>query len=305
MAAKASKCGLGKSLAFLGMRRENPSPFRPLPGPLPMDVVLTLLHLAALLGLGFALPLPRFRPVAMGLLALAAVVSVAQAGFADGDRTLTTFHTFAGYEGAAHEVSMVAFPTGTFTAPGWHWPMVFLGFAGGWIAILWVLGQAPLRNPLLLPVLYAWSGTAMWLGLQWKAAPEMLVQPVGLDRFLWPAGLAASLIAAWTQTKAMRLFLFLSAGTLLMRLPAALFSKYASDHQLGTCLDVTNVIDIVNPMTQMQFDPRLEAGSSQQQFWMIWLEHVIFFPAVHLLSLFGIAFGAWMFHRHGPEAAAK
>jgi hypothetical protein len=31
------------------------------------------------------------------------------------------------------------------------------------------------------------------------------------------------------------------------------------------------------------------------------LEHVLVFPALYLLSLLGIAFGVYMFHRHGPE----
>jgi hypothetical protein len=56
-------------------------------------------------------------------------------------------------------------------------------------------------------------------------------------------------------------------------------------------------------MTQMQFEPRLVAGSSEQQFWLIWLEHVIFFPAVYLMSLFGIAFGLWLYHRHENDPA--
>jgi hypothetical protein len=264
-----------------------------------MEALLTVLHIVAYLGLGFGLALPRFRLVAMGLLALAAVVGFVTGG--DGERTLTTVHTFAGYEGSSQEISMVSFPTGTKTAPAAQWSLVFAGFAGFWLAVLFVLGRRDLKNPLLLPLLFGWTGAATWLGLQWAAAPAALVQPVGIDRFLWPAGFVACLLAAWTQKSALRLFVVLSATVLLLRLPLALFSKYASDHHLGTCLDVTNVIDIVNPMTQMQFDPRLEAGSSQQQFWLIWLEHVIFFPAAHFLSLFGIAFGAWMFHRHGPE----
>jgi len=82
-----------------------------------------------------------------------------------------------------------------------------------------------------------------------------------------------------------------------------LFSEFVSDAHGGTCLDVTSVVHIVNPMTQNQFHPPLVAGSSAQQFWTIWLEHVIFFPAVHLMSLFGIAFAAWMFHRHGADTA--
>jgi hypothetical protein len=73
---------------------------------------------------------------------------------------------------------------------------------------------------------------------------------------------------------------------------------------MGTCLDISSVRDIVNPMTQMQFEPRLQAGSTEQQFWLIWLEHVIFYPAVYVMSLFGIALATYMFHRHGPETEA-
>ncbi len=267
-----------------------------------MDVVLTLLHLAAFLALGFALALPRARTLAIGVLAVAALASVLAGSLDGAPRALTTIHTYAGFEGAAHEISMVSFPTGEFHAPGWQWPLPFLGFALLWIVVLMGIGQRPLRIPLGLPLLFAWSGIATWLGMQWCAAPDILVQPVGLDRVLWPAGLAAGLIAAFQATSAYRLFLWLSGGTLLMRLPAALFSKYASDAEVGTCLDIHTVRDIVNPMTQMQFDPRLVIGSGDQQFWLIWLEHVIFFPAVYLMSLFGIAFGAYMFHRHGKSA---
>jgi hypothetical protein len=266
-----------------------------------MDVVFLLLHVAAYLALGLGLALPNWRTAAIAVLAVAALAGVVGAGLADGARTLTTIHTYAGFEGSAQEVSMVPFPTGTFTAPAWRWPMVFAGFALLWIAVLWVLGRQPLRQPLVLPLAFAWSGILTWLGLQWCAAPEVIVQPVGLDRFLWPAGLAAALLAARTATSMWRLFLWLSASTLLMRLPAALFSKYASDQHIGTCLDISKIRDIVNPMTQMQFDPPLVPGSNNQQFWLIWLEHVIFFPAVYLMSLFGIAFGAWMFHRHGHD----
>jgi hypothetical protein len=269
-----------------------------------MDALLLLLHLAAWLALALALAHVRARPYAIALLGLAAVASLG-AGFAGDDaRTLTTVHTYAGFEGAALEISMVAFPTGTFTAPGWQWPLPFAAFAAAWIAALWLLGRDRAKNPLVLPLLFAWSATATWLAMQWCAAPAALVQPVGLDRFLWPAGLAAALIAAQTAQRFVVLLLQISAVALLARLPAALFSKYASDAHLGTVLDVSTVRDIVNPMTQMQFEPRLETGSSQQQFWLIWLEHVIFFPAVYLLSLFGIAFGAWMFHRHPDSQRA-
>ena len=100
------------------------------------------------------------------------------------------------------------------------------------------------------------------------------------------------------------LFVMVSSGILLGRLPAALFSKYASDNRLGTVLDIHSVINIANPMTQQNFDPALVVDSGQQQFWLIWLEHVIFYPGVYALSLMGIAFGTYMFHKHAPRDAA-
>ncbi len=266
-----------------------------------MDVVLLLLHLAAWLGLAFGLVLPNVRRTACALLAVAAIVGLANGALGGGERTLTTVHTYAGFEGSAHEVSMVAFPTGTFTAPGWLWPLVFAGFAAFWILVLVRLGRRPVASAIWLPLAFAWTATAAWIGMQMLAAPAALVQPVGLDRFLWPAGLAAALLAARTAQRFFGLFATIAAVTMLARLPAAVFSKLASDQGLGTVLDISTVRDIVNPMTQMQFDPRLLPGSGEQQFWLIWLEHVIFFPAVHLMSLLGIAFGAWMFHRHGDD----
>lgn len=268
-----------------------------------MDVLLLLLHLAAWLGLAFGLAMPAARRYAVLILAVAAAAGVATGLLDRSERTLETVHGYAGFEGSSHEVSMVSFPTGTFTAPGWQWPLPFAAFALAWILVLFALGQRRLRSPLLLPLLFAWSATATWLGMQVLAAPALLVQPVGLDRFLWPAGLAGALLAAWHARRFAGLFAMVAAVTMLARLPAALASKLLSDHRLGTVLDISSVRDIVNPMTQMQFEPRLEPGSGQQQFWLIWLEHVIFFPAVHLMSLLGIAFGAWMFRRHANDAA--
>lgn len=269
-----------------------------------MDALLTCLHLATYLLLALALPLPALRKAAIAVALLAAVVGLGLGFTGPAERTLETVHTYAGYDGEkGMEVSMVRFPTGTVTAPGWQWPLPFAAFALLWSVLLGWLGQRPLPRAWLWPILYGTSATAMWLGMQATAAPELLVQPVGLDRFLWPAGLAAALLAGRSAQKFALLFLQVGGSILLMRLPAALFSKFVSDAHGGTCLDVTSVVAIVNPMTQMQFDPPLVAGSSAQQFWTIWLEHVIFFPAVHLMSLFGIAFAAWMFHRHGPETA--
>ncbi len=269
-----------------------------------MDALLTCLHLAAWITLGFALALPRARRVAIATLAVAAVAGVAAGLAGPAERRLETVHTYAGFDGSSQEVSMVSFATGTVSAPGWQWPLPFLAFAAVWATVLAALRRRAPANPLLLPLLFAWSATATWLAMQALAAPAAVVQPLGLDRFLWPAGLAAALLAARAAPTFAALLVYVAAATMLARLPAALFSKYASDARLGTTLDVHTIRDIVNPMTQMQFEPRLTLDSGQQQFWLIWLEHVIVFPAVHLLSLLGIAFAAWMFHRH-PDSAPR
>lgn len=266
-----------------------------------MEALLVCLHLAAYLALALALPLPRLRRLAALVLLLAAATSVASGLFGPAERTLTTVHSYAGFEGTAFEVSMVAFPTGTVTAPGWQWPLPFAAFALGWAWCLRRLGDRAPRRPVLAALAFAWTATAAWLAMQLLAAPAALVQPVGIDRFLFPAGIALAIAAARQSSGLVPLFLTISAGTIGARLPAALFSKYASDTGLGTSLDVSRVVDIVNPMTQVQFEPRLVPGSAAQQFWLIWLEHVIVFPALYLLSLAGIAFGVYMFHTHGPE----
>ena len=268
-----------------------------------MDLTIALLHVSAWLLLAAALVLPKLRRVAIsGLTVVAGVTLIAGTG--EGERTLKTVHTYAGYEGNAMEVSMVSFPTGTVTAAAGQWSIPYAGFALFWILALWALGRRELKNPWGLPLLLAWTSFLTWLGMQYLAAPALVVQPVGLDRFLWPAGLALSLVAAKRARSLVTLFVMVSSGILLGRLPVAVFSKLASDGRWGSVLDVHLVRDIVNPMTQQPFEPRLAVDSGAQQFWLIWLEHVIFFPGVYALSLLGIAFGAHMFHKHAPTPAA-
>jgi hypothetical protein len=268
-----------------------------------MDLLLALLHASAYVSLGLAVPLPKLRRVAIAALAAAAAASLLHGVFGPAERELTTTHTYPGFDGSAIEVSAVAFPTGTVRAAGWQWPLPFAAFAAAWIAVLWRLRAAAPGNGYMLPMLFAWSGLAAWLGMQALAAPAAVVQPFGIDRFLYPAGLALALLLARSAGGIRHLVAGISIGTVAARLPAALFSKVASDRELGTGLDVSRVIDIVNPLNHMQFEPRLEPGSPAQQFWLIWAEHVFAYPAFYMLSLVGIGFCAHMFHRHGnaPE----
>ena len=266
-----------------------------------MDSLVTFAHLAAFVMLGLALPLPKLRRHAVAVLAVAGALGFVHAMLGPAERELITIHNFAGFQGSSQEVGVVDFPTGTVKAPGWLWPVPFLGFAVLWIVVLRRLGDRLPKSPWHLPMGFAWSACAMWLAMQYLAAPSAVVQPVGLDRFLFPAGLALALLASKQSKSLLSLLFLVSLTTVGARLPVAVFSKVASDMNLGSCLDVSSVRDIVNPMTQMQFEPRLVPGSAQQQFWLIWLENVIIFPALYLMSLFGIAFGAYLMHKHGPE----
>jgi hypothetical protein len=264
-----------------------------------METLLALaLVLAQLLG-ALALAVPALRKVAAAVLVLVALLLVGLGVSGPTERELTTEHTYAGFEGNSQEISVVAFPTGTVRAPGWQWPLPFAAFAAIWAAGLLSLGQRLPKNGFVLPLLFAWTGLAMWLGMQALAAPAALVQPIGIDRVLWPAGLAMALLVARYAGSLAALLVAMSLGTIAARLPAALWSKYASDHQLGTSLDISSIWNIVNPLTQHQFQPPLELGSGAQQFWLIWAEHVIAYPAFYAMSLGGIAFAAHMFFRHG------
>jgi hypothetical protein len=246
-----------------------------------------------------AIVLPGLRlPAALLILAVAGA-GIGAAAFAGGDRTLVWRHTFAGFEGMSHEPSPVHFATGTVTRPGWQWPLPFAGFAALWAGLLLLRRHTGSGRPFVLPVAFAWTAAASWIGMQALAAPAAVVQPFGVDRFLLPAGVALAILLARTRPRLPAMLALLCFGVVLQRLPVAVFSKLASDLRWGTNLDVTPVTkDVVNPLSGLLFDPPLEAGSPAQQFWLIWAEHVFGYPAFYLLSLFGIALGLTMYYRH-------
>ncbi|HLQ37498.1 MAG TPA: hypothetical protein VK348_06840, partial [Planctomycetota bacterium] len=94
------------------------------------------------------------------------------------------------------------------------------------------------------------------------------------------------------------LLLRLCVGIVAMRLPIALLSKLASDRQLGTSLDIHTITVFLVPVTHQEME--VLPGSLEQQQWLVWAPHVLFFPAFYLMSLGGVAFAAFLFHRHPP-----
>ncbi len=268
-----------------------------------MEIAISFLQGASYVLLAVALsgPLARrtaWRRSATIVVCLAAIASLAHGLLGPEQRELTTIHTFVGYEGLNQETSAVHFETGTKSAAGYLWPLPFLGFALVGLALLrWTRDRLP-RSPWVLPCLFAWSGITSWLLMQQFAAPAALVQPWGLPRILWPACLLLTFELARSNDRLLSMLAQLCVGIVALRLPVALVSKYLSDNELGTSLDVHRVTDFVHPFTQLQFMPKLTEHSSEQQFWLIWAEHVIMFPALYLMSMAGIAFCVFMIRKH-------
>lgn len=269
----------------------------------PMDVAIAVAqglgYLFAAAALCYA-PLGRLAAI---VLVLGAILGAVAAGLGPAERDLLTTHTFVAYRGQELEPTAVHFPTGTKTAPGWQWPLPYAGFALLWSGILLRRRTQDTEgeNAYVLPLALGWTAMAAWIGMQFLAAPEDVVQPYALERFLWPAGLALALRTASSVRSLLVLLMVLAVGATALRLPAALFSKYASDANLGTTLDVHTITDIVHPIQRVQFEPPLEPGSAEQQFWLIWAEHVIVFPSLHLMSYFGFAFAIWLMQRQSRK----
>ncbi|GAB4139223.1 MAG: hypothetical protein Fur0037_05360 [Planctomycetota bacterium] len=264
-----------------------------------MEILLAVLVAAAWLccPLGIALPALR-RPAAWFLVAAAAAVAAASA-LGPKERTLEITHTFAGYANSDLEPSAVHFPVDHATAQGWQWGVAFAAWAMPWAIFLLRIG-ARRPGPFLLPLLCAFSAAASWLGLQVLAAPAPVVQPFGIERFLFPAGLGMTILLARGRDSIPALLASLSIGVLAMRLPLALFSKLASDRAWGTALDVHSIVEFLNPLTQQQV--LTEPGAADQQMLLIWCQQLIVMPALYMLSYTGIGIGLYLFHRHGPAA---
>jgi hypothetical protein len=162
-----------------------------------MDIALAILISATWILGPMAIAIPKLRSTASLVLLLAAVLALVSAVLAPGERSLDVVHTFAGFKGHDLEPSAVDFVVDQRQAPGLHWAVIFTVYALPWALGLFVLRRRPPpANAFLLPLLAAWSGIACWLLLQVAAAPAAVVQPFGLERILFPAGLALCILVA-------------------------------------------------------------------------------------------------------------
>lgn len=215
-------------------------------------------------------------------------------------RTLQVTSTFAAYAEDGFEITPRDFPIETVTAAPWSWTLPMVGVAV--LAAVLMLGLGTrLPGPWLLPVALGWCALAALLGAQKLAGPAAAVQPYGVDRVLFPMSLAMGVLAARQCDRLAPMFFQLVVCLFAMRLPVALFSKLASDLHWGTSLDIHTITAFVNPLADHEVET--EAGSAQQQAWLIWAQHLGFVPAFYLMSVGGVAFVVHTYRVHGPKTA--
>lgn len=261
-----------------------------------MDLLLAFLLFAAWLAVPLGFALPARRPLAV-LIALAVTAFALGAGWlGEPVRNLDVTHTFVAYQQRGFDREAHDFVVDRVTAAGWQWPLPFALWASLWSAVLWRLGRRPVGG-FLLPLLCAWSAAAAWLAMQKLAAPAATVQPFGIERFLWPCGLAGALLIASRGERLLPVLLRLAVLVGVLRLPLALFAKLASDGHWGTGLDIHTITVFLNPL-QPELEVETTAGSAEQQGWLIWAQHLLFLPAFYLMSLLGIAVMAFLFRQH-------
>ena len=266
-----------------------------------LDFLLITAQILGFAGIALAITDPRGRSsmaIVLGVLALAGLVAALLAVLAGFEqRSLTVTATFPAYD----ELIIVptAFPVDQVTAPAFLWALLIAGYAGAWA--LWARSTRPgqTSGPFTLPLVLAWTGTALLLLLQKSAAPAILVQPAGVDRVLWPATLAAGLILAHRCERVVHLILYLSLFIALGRLPIAIFSMLASKGQWGTTLDISSITLFANPVIQQPIE--VLPGSTEQHLWLIWLQHLVMMPGIYMMSTGGIAFSRYLFLKHAPQ----
>lgn len=261
-----------------------------------LDILLVAAQILGFLGIAIAIAFPPWRPRTAAMLAVVCIAALAAALAAPDRRSLTVTATFPAYEELV--IVPMAFPVEEVSAPGALWGLLAAGFAGAWAAWASLSRRSGTPGPFTLPLVLAWSATALWLLLQKSAAPAVLVQPAGIDRALWPATLAAALMLAARCDRLVHLILYLSLFIALGRLPVAILSVLASHNQWGSSLDVSSITLFANPLVQRPVE--VAQGSAEQQLWLVWLQHLVMMPGIYMMSIGGIAVAVYLHHKH-PE----
>ncbi|MCA8941859.1 MAG: hypothetical protein KDB80_04800 [Planctomycetes bacterium] len=260
-----------------------------------MLVALQVLIQIAIAG---ALLRPVYRGrVAVGT-ALLAVVAAVSALVVAGDqpRTLEVTHKFSAYVG--NELGNKDFPIETTEAPAAAWLLLVAGFLALWTVVLWLLRPRPGRepgtmHPFWVPMVLAWTSSALVLGLEKTAAPSELVRFFAFDRGLFFTTVAAAVLLAERCRSVFLTLSWMSLFVTLTRLPLALFGTFATRHEWGTSLDVHSIEHFANPLVQRTVS--VEPASTEQLAWLIWAPHLLVLPALYMMSTSGFALGRLLF----------
>jgi hypothetical protein len=273
-----------------------------------LDFLAVLAHLAIALGLGAGLVMPPWRRRIATLLLAAGAAAAIIAVLGGSPRSLDVEHRFAAFEGP--EIRSTAFVTEQVTAPGFAWGLVVLVFCAGWAT--WfrrvapgddATGGAPIGarvHPFWGPICLAWTLLALQLVLEKTAAPAGLVGPLGVDRAVLPAALAASVLLAYAHRRVILVLAWLAVFVTFVRTPIVVFATFATQNDWGTSFDVREITRFANPLAQAPLT--VVQGSPEQLGWLVWGPHLIVMPAIYMLSLGGIGFAVTMFVTH-PKTA--
>ncbi len=246
----------------------------------------------------------RIRRVAAAVAALAAAgFAVAAAAAAGSRRTLDIGRSFAAYVDT--EVQAKRFHIEHVEAAGWGWAAVAACWCAGWGWVLWRRGGVG-RAPLLGPVAAGLSAFALVLLMQKLAAPSAFA--LGLDLPGLPAStpavlptiLAGAAALGATQRGTLRVLAMLSLAIGAIHLPIAGWSTFATLNQLGTSFDVYGIDFVANPVDRVPTE--LEPGSVRQLALLVWIDQLLVWPGLTMLSASGIAILCQMLAEHARAA---
>lgn len=270
-----------------------------------LDILALLAHLAAALGLAAGLVHPGWRRRIAALVLAAGALAAVIAVLGPSPRQLDVEHRFAAFEGP--EIRSTAFVTEQVTAQGFVWGVVVLLFCGLWA--LWLRrtasDSAPIGDrvhPFWGPMALAWSLLTVQIALEKSAAPAGLVGPLGVDRAVLPAALAASVLLAYAHRRVVLVLAWLAVFVTFVRTPIVVFATLATQNDWGTSFDVREITRFANPLAQAPLS--VVSGSPEQLGWLIWGPHLIVMPAIYMLSLGGIGFAVTMFVTH-PKSSEQ
>lgn len=240
-----------------------------------------------------------------GLVALLGIAgaTIALALSEDGPRSLEISHQFTAY--VKYTVQQKTFQVETVSGiPALRWGLLLAGFCVGWATWLFIQRDGEPARAFGMPLALCWTGCGLQLLLEKAAGPVELFLPFNQapDRALFPATIVGALLLARPGRKIHHLVFYLCLFVSVTRLPLAVFGTLATQNSWGTHLDVHGATYFVPPFGGIGIEAR--PGDSQQLRWMVWAPHLIFYPAIYMMSTGGVAFLALMMRRQ-QEADIK